>query len=1009
MLRRIIDRPVAVTMIMLAAVVLGLVSTRLLPVSLIPDVDIPYITVQASADNMSARELDESVVKTLRQQLIQIEGLEEIVTESRDGGASIRMTFAHGSDINYAYIEVNEKIDRSLSFLPDIARPKVMKSGASDIPAFYLNMTLAEGSAGDFTSMGRFAQEVVAKRIEQLEEVAMVDISGHTSEEILIVPDKSRLAQMGMSMEDFERVIRSSDISLGSLSIRDGQYRYNVKFLSDAGSEEDIENIWFKHQDRLMQVKDVAQVSVKPSKMTHLVRSDGKRAVCLAVIKQSDARMSSLKKSIAGLMDVFSKDYPEVCFEITRDQTALLQYSINNLIRNILAGVLFACIVIFLFMKDFRSPALVSLTIPVALVISMVFFRILGISVNIISLSGLLLGVGMMVDNTIILVDNITDRWNRGEPLRKAVLEGTGEVTGPMLSSVLTTCAVFIPLVFASGIAGSLFYDQAMAITVVLLTSYLVTVTVIPVYYLWWYRGMDSFRPSRLLDRISLDRHLFAAEGKLMEWFLGHKAVSWAVLGVSFIGIAVCVKLMPKEKLPEMTYTDAVMTVDWNSQVSVEENERRVAEIEREACEGASQVTSLVGPQKFILSHSGDLTSSEASVYMQFGDTESLEKAKDNAASLIGGRYPEASVRFETSGNIFDMVFGEKVMPLTARLRPVSRPELETPLLRETVEELRQALPGVEIPDIAVKTDMVFVADPEMLALYDVSYRQLSDALKNALNENTLFTIVQGTRSLPVVTGDNRGSLEEVLSETVIEQKERNIPVMALMRQTYAEDLKSIVSGPEGVYYPVSMDIGADKVPGAIGTVDAVLREKGDFEADYSGSYFTNRKMVREMALILLVALLLLFLILASQFESLVQPLIILAEVVVDIFFSLLVLWCLGISINLMSLIGLVVICGIVINDSILKIDTINRLRRSGMELRQSIMTAGRRRLKAIIMTSLTTVLSVLPFLSRGNMGDDLQYPLSVVIIAGMTVGTLVSLFVLPTLYYCIYRNGKVK
>ncbi len=446
-------------MIMLAAVVLGLVSGRLLPVSLIPDVDIPYITVQASADNMSARELDESVVKTLRQQLIQIEGLEEIVTESRDGGATIRMTFAHGSDINYAYIEVNEKIDRSLSFLPDIARPKVMKSGASDIPAFYLNMTLAEGSAGDFTSMGRFAQEVVAKRIEQLEEVAMVDISGHTSEEILIVPDKSRLAQMGMSMEDFERVIRSSDISLGSLAIRDGQYRYNVKFLSDAGSEEDIENIWFKHQDRLMQVKDVAQVSVKPSKMTHLVRSDGKRAVCLAVIKQSDARMSSLKKSIAGLMDVFSKDYPEVCFEITRDQTALLQYSINNLIRNILAGVLFACIVIFLFMKDFRSPALVSLTIPVALVISMVFFRILGISVNIISLSGLLLGVGMMVDNTIILVDNITDRWNRGEPLRKAVLEGTGEVTGPMLSSVLTTCAVFIPLVFASGIAGSLFYD----------------------------------------------------------------------------------------------------------------------------------------------------------------------------------------------------------------------------------------------------------------------------------------------------------------------------------------------------------------------------------------------------------------------------------------------------------------------------------------------------------------------------------------------------------------------
>ena len=204
------------------------------------------------------------------------------------------------------------------------------------------------------------------------------------------------------------------------------------------------------------------------------------------------------------MMSDFASDYPDISFTLTRDQTQLLEYSINNLVQNIVVGIVLACLVIFLFMRDFRSPALVSLTMPSALIVSMVFFHVLGISNNIVSLSGLLLGVGMMADNTIILVDNITSRWLRGAALRDAVVEGTKEVAGPMLSSVLTTCAVFIPLVFVSGIAGELFFDQAMAVTIVLLTSYVVTLTVIPVYYYCWYRGLPSFRPNPFLERTVL-------------------------------------------------------------------------------------------------------------------------------------------------------------------------------------------------------------------------------------------------------------------------------------------------------------------------------------------------------------------------------------------------------------------------------------------------------------------------------------------------------------------------
>ena len=295
MLKTLLDRPISVTMLMLVVVVLGIVSTRLLPVSLIPDVDIPYITVQAVSSQMSAREMDESVVKTLRQQLMQVNGVEEITTESRDGSGTIRLTFSHGSDMDYVFVEVNEKIDRCMSSLPDIDRPKVLKASATDIPAFYINMTPVEDTEEAFNQMSRFAQDVICKRLEQQEEVAMVDVSGYVDDQIMIIPDQKKLDQLGLTQAQFENIVNSSNIHLGSLTIHDGQYRYNVKFLSSVATCEDIANIWFRTGDRVMQMKDIASVEQQPAKKTGLVRSDGKRAVCMAVIKQSDARMADLR------------------------------------------------------------------------------------------------------------------------------------------------------------------------------------------------------------------------------------------------------------------------------------------------------------------------------------------------------------------------------------------------------------------------------------------------------------------------------------------------------------------------------------------------------------------------------------------------------------------------------------------------------------------------------------------------------------------------------------------
>lgn len=1008
MLNKLLDRPVSVSMIALVLVILGCVGIASLPVGLIPDVDIPYVTVQVDAPDMSARELDELVVRNLRQNLIQIDHLNDIHTEARDGGATLTLNFDQGCNIDFAFIEVNEKIDRSMSSLPGISRPKVLKASATDIPAFFINVTQRESGPDSFIELSDFTTNVIAKRIEQLDEVAMVDISGSVRREILIVPDLDKLAALGMSVEEFQRALSEANVRLTNLMIRDGEYRYNVNFRSFAANRDDIAAVYFKSGDRIFRIDEVASVREQAAPASGLDRSDGRQALSLAVIKQSDARMSELRKSMDALLKQFGEDYPEVGFTLTRDQTELLEYSIRNLLLNIIIAILLDCLIIFLFMKDLRSPVLVSLSIPVSLVISFFALYLLGMSINIISLSGMLLGVGMMVDNTIVLTDNITARWRRGDTLRDAVVLGTREVSGAMLSSVLTTCAVFIPLVFLNGLAGDLFYDQAVTVTVLLLVSYLVTVVLLPVYYYVLYRRKAAFTPNRVLARLEFKSGLRIYD-RCVNFFLSHKWLVWALPLLCCLLSALSLNYMTKTKLPPITYSDAILNIDWNSHISLEENRRRIVALEEMAGDDASQISSMVGVQQFVLNHSADQAVNEASVYFKCADPQSLKSLKSRFADRISSTWPDAVFGFSTSGNIFEMVFAEKEAELSARLRSSSDGKLSPQGVKPLVETIDKALPTADIARVPVKKDVLYVADPELLSLYGVSREALSDVLRQSLNGNTVFEIVQGNRTVPVVLGTDMVEMEELFSTAVVQTRDMDIPLRKLLRQTFEEDFKTIVSGEEGNYYPLAINVRSSEVPRAMETVKKICRDNGNFEVSFTGAYFTNAEMIRQMAIVLLIALAMLFLILASQFESLVQPFIILSEIVIDLGFCLVFLWLTGTGINMMSLIGMVVVCGIVINDSILKIDTINKLVKQGMGVDAAIHEAGHRRLKAIIMTSLTTVLSVAPFLSRGNMGADLQFPMALVIIVGMTVGTLVSLFYVPAVYSFIYKRKSGK
>ncbi|HYQ57831.1 MAG TPA: efflux RND transporter permease subunit, partial [Draconibacterium sp.] len=447
MVKFLLKRPIAVTMTFVSILVLGIASLTKLPVSLMPDIDIPKITVHAQYPNHSAQELEQTVAKPLRQQLMQVAHLADIKSESCDGSCIIELDFEYGSDIDFVFIEVNEKIDRAINNLPrEIQRPRVIKASATDIPVFYLNLTLKNQSetsiksndlfpvTQEFTELSNFSSQVIQKRIEQLQEVAMVDVSGQVFPELLIVPDNKKIEALQIKLADIEQAIRANDIDLGNLIIRDGQYQYNIRFESTLRTLKDIENIYFKIDDRLLQLKDIAQVIQHPAKRQGMVTANGKDAITMAVIKQSDAQMRDLKLRINKLIEHFQNDYPNIDFEISRNQTLLLDYSISNLQQSLILGGFLAFLLMFFFLKDLRSPFLIGITIPASLVISLLCFYIAGISINIISLSGLILGVGMMIDNSIIVIDNISQHRERGKNIWQACADGTNEVFRPLLS-----------------------------------------------------------------------------------------------------------------------------------------------------------------------------------------------------------------------------------------------------------------------------------------------------------------------------------------------------------------------------------------------------------------------------------------------------------------------------------------------------------------------------------------------------------------------------------------------
>ena len=1021
MVKFLLQRPIAVLMAFTACFIIGLVTYFTLPVSLLPDIAIPQITVQVSGENSSARELENTVVAPVRRQLLQVSGLREIKSETRDGAGVIRLEFDFGVNTDLAFIEVNEKIDAAMNSLPkDAERPKAIKASATDIPVLYLNMTLKSDRPYEDTDAQRFlnlcelAENVVKRRIEQLPQVAMADITGVPGRMLQIVPDAEKLAITGITVEDIESALAANNVDPGSMLVRDGYYEYNIRIATLLRTPEDVENIYIRKGERLMQLKELCKVEVVSQKEQGLSLASGKRAVTLAIIKQSDENMDKMKAELKETTDYFATLYPEIEFQVCRNQTELLDYTISNLQDNLTLGFLFIFIVAVFFLGDMRSPVVIGISMVTSIVITFFFFYFCKVSLNVISLSGLILAVGMMIDSSIIVTENISQYREKGYSLKRACAAGTTEMITPMLSSSLTTIAVFVPLIFMSGIAGAIFMDQAFSITVGLMVSYITGIMLLPVLYLLFYRmgirGKGVL--TKRFDNLVKNNWLEDLYNKGMEWVFSHKKLSM-LMTVSTLPLCVFLfYFLEKERMPEIEQNELVMRVEWNENIHVDENRRRVDALMKQVDGDVVEHTAYVGMQDYILNGGSELSATESELYFKTELSSGIIPLQERLTEEVKRKYPLAVVTFSPPETIFEKLFVTGEADVVAELHPENRMQAPDPSDLQQLEKKIVQHTGLESEGIAFRNQMNIVVDREKLLLYNVSYNELIRVLRTAFKENAVSVLRSYQQYLPVGIAGEERTINRILGETLVRtqlDKQGNssyIPLNSLIKVVASEDLKSITAGKNGEYIPLSFYEVAD-APELIGKVKETIDETDGWEVDFSGSFFSNEKMMSELAVILLVSILLMYFILCAQFESFLQPLIVLVEIPIDIAFALVTLWVFGHTLNLMSAIGIIVTCGIVVNDSILKLDSINELRKTGIPLMEAIHTAGVRRLRPIIMTSLTTIMAMVPLLFASDMGSELQKPLAIAMIGSMLLGTLVSLFIIPLIYWFIYRKKE--
>jgi len=1011
-----VGRPVFTTMATLIVVIVGGVALRRLPIDLMPDVADPTLTVRTEYENAAPEEVEELITRQVEQAVAAVPGVQELTSVSAEGRSDVRVTFAWGSDLDVAANDIRDRIDRIADDLPEEAsRPQLRKFDAAAFPILVFGIS----SRLDPIALRTFIEDNVLYRLERLPGVATVEIFGGLEREIRVEVDPDKIKALDLPLDRILDALEAANVNLPAGGIERGQLEVTVRAPGHFRDLEELrDTIVAVRSGAPIRLRQIAEVSDTHRKVNRLIRINGQPGVRLGVRKQSGTNTVEVAQAVLKEAERVNADYPQIDVVPVTDTSAYIQRSIDNVNSTVLWGGGLAVLVLLFFLRDVRSTAVIATAIPISIVATFGLLYFGGFTLNLMTLGGLALGVGMMVDNAIVVLENIVRVRAEETPDRRAAsIRGSGQVWGAIVASTITTIVVFLPLVFVRGQTGLLFRQLGYVVSFSLVCSLVVALTLVPMLAARLLaKGEGGGRG--FLGRL-VGGGLEAMAEAYRALLVGALRWRWAVLLVvaaAFAGSLELAKKLGTEFLPATDEGEVRVTAEMEVGTRIEVVDRETAEIEkivREEVPEALHTVVNIGP-----SFRSATVASEGEIRVTLVPATQRTRSSDEIAAALRRKLtnrPGMVVRARAGQGLFVLRIGfEEQNSLVIDIRGH---EFET--LHKVAAEVQRAVarvPGVvdvRLSSQAGAPETLLRIDRDRAADLGLTVSKLAGTLETAIAGSDAGDYREGgdeVRILLKVEGSERMPIDEILDFTVTNDVGEQVVLRNVVepdphRGPVVIDRKNqqrIVIATAGIERrdlgSVARDVQAElrKIPMPRG-YDVALA--GDFEE--------QQEAFGELMMGLFLSLILVYMVMACLYESLVDPLVVMFSVPFAAIGVVVTLFLTDTTFNVQSFIGCIMLGGIVVNNAILLVDQAASLRREGKTPHDAVVEAGRRRLRPILMTTLTTVLGLLPLALGIGEGAEAQAPMARAVVGGLTSSTLITLVVVPIVYVLVHRGKK--
>jgi hydrophobic/amphiphilic exporter-1 (mainly G- bacteria), HAE1 family len=1054
-----VARPVAVSMAFIAVLVFGVVSFSRLQVDLLPDLSFPTVSIETEYPGVGPREIENLLSRPIEEAVSIVQGVQQVTSRSRPGRSDITIQFRWGTDMDFAALDLRERLDL-INLPPAAGRPTLARYDPASEPvirfALVADRPLDPRVAGDrqeLIALRWLAEEQVRRSLEGVEGVAAVRVTGGLEEEILVEVDEGRLANLGIPFAQVARRLEAENINLAGGILEEGDAQYVVRTVNEfTDVNEMLRVVVGTAAGEPILLSDVASVRRGARERETVTLVNGNEAVEVAVLRESTSNIVTLSRLIRERIELVESDLPRgITTTLISDQATFIENAVNDVGKAAIFGGIFAMLVLLLFLRHIPTTLIVVTAIPISVVATFVLMFSRDITLNIMSLGGLALGIGMLVDSAIVVLESIARERDRGAGPAEAARRGTSVVGRAVVASTLTTVAVFLPIVFVEGIAGQLFGDQAWTVSFALLASLVVSLTLIPMLagrgagVQARTGGGGNSRPGRIGEAVArgtgsvlrAGRSAGKGPGRLFNAFFDgfdrtyqrlerrYPQVLTAslrrpalVVAGAVVMLALGGLLLPRigvSLVPELSQGELVVELEASpgtSLLRMEELARQAeALLEREFPE-AREIFTNVGVRggAGTLGRTGERERHAATLLVRL---EGLSRDEDRLAARMTDRLgdlPGLQVRvdrprlFTVNSPVEVEVRGFDLLGLNSVAADVRATLRAMPGVTGVEEERRQGTPEISIR-----------FDRERLARLGLTVGDAAEAIQTRVRGAPATEFTERDRDLTVLVRareEQRATLEDLANLRLdVPGTGGSIALSAVAELGFQDGPAEIVRrGGSRVALVEARPVGTD-LAGIISRIEVEMRNvpvPDDINVAVAGQSRDLQQSVESMQLALLLAIFLVYLVMASQFESFKLPGVILVSVPLALPGALAALWVTGNTISVVALIGMVMLVGIVVNNAIVLVDFINVLRREeGMALDEAVVEAGRVRLRPILMSTLTTILGLLPLALIPGEGAELRVPLALPVIGGLIVSTLLTLIVVPVLYRVFEVRGE--